>query len=118
MNQADFKKIALAASIMLAMAFTFGCSSDDKEDSGKKKEKWCVGAIVTGVNACYKIGIKSQMQNIVITEEWCNSYKPLMSITEEVPDKASCGSIYEDETECILFGYDADMARPCSEGLR
>jgi hypothetical protein len=113
MNQVDFKKIALAASIMLAMVFTFGCS-DDKDDGGKK-EQWCVGSIMEGYKACYKIGIKSKALNIDITEAYCNAYKPMMAITDKAPDKAECGSVYEDENECILFGNNEETARPCSE---
>jgi hypothetical protein len=39
MNKVRFlKKIALAASVMLAMTFTLGCSDDEKEEA---KAKWC-----------------------------------------------------------------------------
>jgi hypothetical protein len=115
----------LAAILALALAFTFSCSGGDdpgsgtSSSSGSTKEKWCVGSImaIEGFKACYKIGIQSQMLNIVITEDYCNANKPLMAITEEAPNKADCGSIYEDGTECILFGNDEDSARPCSDGL-
>ncbi len=51
-------KIAFAASVMLAISFTLGCSNDKDE-----KEKWCIVEIGTDVvsvevktTKCYKIG--------------------------------------------------------------
>jgi hypothetical protein len=95
MNKVGFKKIALAASVGLAMAFTLSCS-DGKDDNkgGGSKEKYCgfCGVFGKTVQDC---PTKEQVQ--------CQDLSDSKAMSEDYCTSTMSGTVFDSKEKCESF---------------
>jgi len=97
-------KLALSASIVLALAFTISCSDDkDDKDDKPKKEKWCVYGVTAPYLTCIKIGVEhaNPVAASMVTKDGCSEavVKYGAEVVEGPQNSEDCSGGYYDGTE-------------------